>query len=171
MTKNQLIRDFKKTRLNDACFNEWLIDGGWKGESQLHGNFVLYTRPNGHVIAIKQQKVQYREIYIYEESYKKTTTPLYIKPMEVLHTPTLTEIIKHDADFVTNSGYRLTYDYIYSWIALDTKDGMDDNAIFFQNEEADNLLEKAKKLYEETGDTFLDDCIMHCLKGWVENMI
>lgn len=171
MNKKQLVKDFKETRMNDAIFDEWLRDNGWKGESQLHGNFILYIKPNGQVVAIKQQKVKYRIIYIYEELVNGVTTPLYFKPIEILHTPTLTEIINQDADFVINSGYRLRYDTAYSWVSLDTKDGVDDNEIFFQNEKADTIFEKANKLYEKTEDTYFDDCLMHCLKGWVENMI
>ena len=92
---------------------------------------------------------------------------------EILHTPTLSEIVKADAYYVSHDGVQLNWSEILCFISLDTKpaetDG-DEFIIYFQNEEASDLIDKAKKIYYQTGDTTMEDCIYHILKPWVDNL-
>jgi hypothetical protein len=150
--------------MNDESFSEWLEMQGWKGDSKLFANFVNYIGKDGVILAIKIQKVNQRIIYTYNlDDLCKD------KPSEIF--PTLSNIVNDNAEFVKNSGYSMEYDIGYSWISLNTKSGMDDEQIFFQGEQADNILEEANELYIATGDTLFDDCILHVVKPWVENMI
>jgi len=79
---------------------------------------------------------------------------------------TLTKIIINNANFVDNSGFKLTKDSMLPSVLLENKEG---ESVFFQEDQARDILDKANKLYEESGDVTTSQCIKHVMLGWIEN--
>jgi len=157
--EKQYVADFHITDMKDVEFSEWLKARGWKGDvNKIDSRWTKFVILNGDTIKVLAL-VKYKN----DEPVSRM-----IWVGSNIQAPTLTEIINANAKFVKNSGFSLTVDVPHSWVSLSA--GTQESLVFLQNEEAENVLEEANNLYHETGDTLLDDCIMHVMKGWIENL-
>jgi hypothetical protein len=84
--------------------------------------------------------------------------------------PTLSDIVKENALYVTNSGFIIEHNSSFEFV--DCKNAKDkDECVYLQNEEATTFIEKSVKLWEETGDTTLDECMLSEMKPYIEALI
>lgn len=80
--------------------------------------------------------------------------------------PTVSQIIKADAQFVRDSGFVLETHYTGLWVSLVGQD--EAQVVFLQGDEADQLNDEAWRLYESVGDITIEDARLHLLKPHVE---
>ena len=70
---------------------------------------------------------------------------------------TLKQIVESNISYVVNSGYTVETT-TYSTVSIDN--GVDEESWFLQGDEADNFIDEADKLYNET-DLSIEDIFLH----------
>jgi hypothetical protein len=84
--------------------------------------------------------------------------------------PTLTEIIKNQAEFVSNSGYTVDVDIRMDTVAITHESGDEDINVFLQSHEGAKFIRKAHAIWEELGDVTEEESWLAEAKQYIESL-
>ena len=88
----------------------------------------------------------------------------------------LTTILKQQAAFTTDSGYKVRFSEVFSWVSIEPidKDQNDDDftdSVFLQGDEASDFLTEVDDLFEQVWSLAYDTCMNATAAKYIESLI